>query len=449
MPTSKRYLSGPMLPTVVATVAAAAIAALANDPASEQPTPPTLAPAPAPVQPAPAPASTTEERPETEVTLRDGRTLTGVLIREEPSRIFLEIAGIETPFRRDDIDRIVTLPSVDERYERLRASIDARDAAGLLRLSQWLLARGRYAQALLEVDRALDVEPSNADAIQHRTLVIEQARLADARATQPAKPNDNTQPATQPAQPAPQPARDDFPLLTQDQINLIRVYEVDLDNPPRMFLSRDDALRFLSAFGGQGGVPATKEGKDAFLRLPVSKQLEAMFAVRAREFYPKVRVAEHPRSMQRFRDDVLRGWVTNACATTQCHGGADAGRLRLYNRRSGSDEAVYTNFLILDRFRTDDGLPLIDYAQPSRSPLLHMALPKDQSLFPHPDTPGTATNPNARRWQPAFRSDRDERFTRTVEWIGMMFQPRPDYPIEYTPPGPSTPEAPSQPPQPR
>jgi hypothetical protein len=200
-----------------------------------------------------------------------------------------------------------------------------------------------------------------------------------------------------------------------------------------MFISRDTLNRFLDRYAGQGAVPSTKEGREAFLRLRPSRQLEAMFAVRAREFYSEVRITENTDSFKRLRDDVLRGWLINSCATTQCHGGTDAGRLQLIPIRPGSDEAVYTNFLILDRFRTSDGLPLIDYSQPARSPMLQMALDPRVSLFQHPTTEGP------KRWQPTFRSEKDDKFQRTVTWIRSMFQPRPEYPIEYTPPGASTP----------
>lgn len=415
-------------------------------PANAVPAPAETAPTEAaPAQTAPVETSPSEPPPpasndpiETEVTLRDGRTITGEFIRKDSTKLWLRIAGIDTPLSLTDVDRVVQLPSVEARYEQLRNSIEPNDVAGLVRLSQWLLARKRYALALLEVDRALEVDPNDATALQHRTLVLESARIAEA-----AKANESADESVD--EPLPDrieaPAKEEWPFLTPAQINLIRVYEVDLKNPPRIFISRDTLNRFLDRYAGQGPVPATKEGRDAFLRLRATRQLEAIFAVRAREFYSEVRIAENPESFKKLRDDVLRGWVINSCATTQCHGGTQAGRLQLIPIRPGSDDAVYTNFLILDRFRTSDGLPLIDYAQPARSPLLHMALDPRVSLFQHPATDGP------KRWQPVFRNEKDDKFQRTVSWIKSMFQPRPEYPIEFTPPGDSV--APTSEPQPR
>ena len=37
---------------------------------------------------------------------------------------------------------------------------------------------------------------------------------------------------------------------------------------------------------------------------------------------------------------------------------------------SSTDQVAYTNFLILERFKLDNGMPLINYAEPARSPLL-------------------------------------------------------------------------------
>lgn len=421
----------------------------AGEPAPAPAAAPAAAPTPEPkpaAEPiptgAPAAAAASDDPVETEVTLHDGRTITGEFVRKDSTKLWLRIAGIETPLSLSDVDRVVQLPSVEARYEQLRNSIEPKDVDALVRLSQWLLARKRYALALLEVDRALEVDPRNPAALQHRTLVLESARIAEA--TKDTDTDQNAQsdatPDSTDADPVVAP-KEEWPFLTPAQINLIRVYEVNLKSPPRMFISRDTLDRFLDRYAGQGSIPATKEGRDAFIRLRPARQLEAMFSVRAREFYPEVRITENPESFKNLRDDVLRGWVINSCATTQCHGGAQAGRLQLIPIRPGSDEAVYTNFLILDRFRTSDGLPLIDYSQPARSPLLHMALDPRISLFPHPNTEGP------KRWQPVFRSEKDDKFQRTVSWIKSMFQPRPEYPIEFTPPGASTP--PPAEPQPR
>ena len=93
--------------------------------------------------------------------------------------------------------------------------------------------------------------------------------------------------------------------------------------------------------------------------------------------------------MRLFRDEVARSWLANSCATARCHGWPDAGRLRLTNKKPGMDAAVYTNFLILDRFRMADGRALINYDEPAKSPLLDMALPRDPARISHPSARGS------------------------------------------------------------
>ena len=101
------------------------------------------------------------------------------------------------------------------------------------------------------------------------------------------------------------------------------------------------------------------------------------------------------------------------------------------------DEVLY--FLILDRYRLADGKPLIDYEEPAKSPLLQLALPREHSLNPHPAIPGEESRSDL--WRPFFRSTDDRAFVRAVEWIKSMYRPRPEYPISYSPPGPSNPPA--------
>jgi hypothetical protein len=146
--------------------------------------------------------------------------------------------------------------------------------------------------------------------------------------------------------------------------------------------------------------------------------------------------------MERFRNDVHRTWLINGCATTRCHGGEKAGRLYLSTTRVNTDETAYTNFLIVDRYRTDSGIGLINYEEPVRSPLLQAGLPRKDALYPHPEVPG----PNGRGdlWRPVFRSTRDTGYEQAVEWIQSMYRPRPEYPVEYTPPRPSVAAPPAQ-----
>lgn len=384
------------------------------------------------------------EAQEVVVTLRGGRIVQGLLARQDPNEIVLRIAGVDTPFPRRDIEAIRSLPPVRERYHAMRAAIEPNDVDGLVLLAEWLRERELYDEALQELAPVLELEPFNTRARElHRWLTAQVQllkRKADpaARPTSPQaqRPGQTPSPTTPPAtRPVPRlTPTDPFPTLTPDQINVIRVYEVDLGNPPRMRVDREVVEEFIRAYASSDQIPATRVGRDQLLNAPARDVLGLMFKLQAREFYPRVRVLEDPASIRMFKDRLhgSAGWLTNACATTRCHGGAEAGRLYLQARRPNSDATVYTNLLILDRFRLADGTPLIDYDRPTRSPLLHMGMVRDVSLYPHPEVPGLG-GPG---WRAVFRGTDDRQFQRAVEWIGAMYRPRIPYPVEYEPPVP-------------
>lgn len=403
------------------------------------------APEAAPAQPAPQPAAqppeaaldTTdepgeepeEEEPEAVVLLKDGQRMSGFLIEQTDERVVLRVGGISTTIERELVDRVMVLPPIEERYRAIREAIGDGDTDQLLRLAEWLRARGRFADAIHELDHVLSLEPENADAKRLRLLAAQQEMLRE-KAREAREARENAAPGGRPA--AADPA-DPFPLLTEEQINLIRVYEVDLAAPPRMLVDRDVVTRLLTEHAGHPQIPVAQADREALYRRRPAEILELMFRLQARELYGEVEVLEDPASLESFRDDVHRGWLMNTCATTRCHGGKEAGRLALATRRRNSDATVYTNFLILDRFRMPDGTPLINYEEPSRSMLLHLGLPREDSLYPHPPVPGVDGRGDA--WRAAFRGPQDRRFREAVEWIQSMYRPRPEYPIDYTPPG--------------
>ncbi|MEO0629214.1 MAG: hypothetical protein AAFY46_00620, partial [Planctomycetota bacterium] len=132
-----------------------------------------------------------------------------------------------------------------------------------------------------------------------------------------------------------------------------------------------------------------------------------------------------PDALARFRSDVYGTWLARGCSSFRCHGGSEAGRLRLPRSRTTDPKVYLTAMLILETYRTNEGMPLINFEEPSQSVLLQAGLPRHLSASPHPEIPG---------WRPVFRSTNDGRFRDGVEWIDAMYTPRPDYPIDYNPP---------------
>ena len=271
----------------------------------------------------------------------------------------------------------------------------------------------------------LDREPANPDAAKMSRLLDQ--RIALKEKTESARPLERREPAPERTKATPPGRFDagDFPLLSDEQVNLLKVYELDLRDPPRLLIDRPTVERFMSDYAGAAGLPRTEEERREFYRNEPAEILELMFRLRARELYSEVRVLELPRSLELFRDHLSGAWLTRNCGSTSCHGGTDAPPPHLFNKRPFSETTALTNFIILDRFRFEDGTPLIDYERPGESALLQLGLPRPVSSRPHPDVSG---------WRPVFRSRDVRRFRQATEWIDAMIRPRPDTPIVYQPP---------------
>lgn len=395
---------------------------------------------------------------QTLVVLTDGRRMTGVMSNRTAKGLTLSIGGIDTYFAAEQIASIEPQPTTREQYRTMRATIDDEDLDRRVNLADWLRERGELRLALREVEGVLARNPGHPQASELRTLITEQMRLDAAsgrRTTSPGRVGGGE--ATN---------RRAFPVLSPEQINLLRVYEIDLADPPRMMIDYETVHKLYEKYAGNELLPKGKDVEDELHRRRPEQILELMFRLRAREFYPRVQVIEDPGAMRKFRDNVHRTWIINSCATSSCHGGTEAGRLMLNNQRPNSDATVYTNFLILDRFRVREArrpevnpdanaeaaavqpaeprlIPLIDYDDPSGSPLLQLGLPADESTYPHPIIPGPG---RGRTIPPVFRGKDDRRYLAALEWIKSMYKPRTEYPIEYTPPSPTTPAAVGLPP---
>ncbi len=362
------------------------------------------------------------------VVMRNGQRLSGEFVARTPDLVAVKVAGVEARIPASEVERVVAQMPLRERYQQMRSMIDDGDIDRLLLIAEWLRANGLLDEALAEITHILKVAPSNGQALRLRELIDKQVLLRDRQRDLPKAPMRTGIPSEDPdVEGARAAVVWEPPLLTPEQINLIRVYELDLSDPPRIIVPRETVDQLLEEYTGHPMIPTSREGKAEFYKLAPEEILSVMFTVQARDLYGQVQVLANPASMRQFKDSVNRGWLATSCATQACHGGPDAGELALVGRRPSSDEAVYTNFLILERHRLSSGEPLINYEEPEKSPLLQLGLPRSGSAFPHPEVKG---------WNPTFRNARAKRFEQTVDWIRSMYEPRPEHPIDYPPPEP-------------
>ncbi|TVQ61137.1 MAG: hypothetical protein EA378_09835 [Phycisphaerales bacterium] len=408
-----------------------------------------------PDQEPPPPPPRPEEPVEVDVRLRTGTRLTGLLARETPEEIVIRVSGVETRIPRESIAELRRLPPLRERYREIRDSIAHDDIATRLMLVDWCEARELYAEALYELELILLIAPNEPRALQKRQLIRslralqvesirrragnDQPRESD---REPPRPGDPEPPpgsgrdriVVQPPRPTAREREEAFGLISNDDINILRIYETDLRDPPRLVHRRDLIDTLIRRYGDHEFMPVTREGRQALYRLPSAQVLDLLFRLQARDLYAQIQVLDHPRAFALFRNHVHADWLMNSCATARCHGGQEAGRLWLWSTQGNSNRTVYSNFLVLERFRLEDGTPLIDYTSPARSPLLQMGLPREDSLYPHPPLPGLDGTP--RGWRPVFERVEDRKFRQAVEWINAMYRPRPDYPVDFQPPNP-------------
>ncbi|MBL8874842.1 MAG: hypothetical protein JNM86_03490 [Phycisphaerae bacterium] len=412
---------------------------------ADQPSPsPSPSPAPADQTPAIPPAQPSEPAPapsgqlETVLVLKDGTQVVGRLVSIDDEKYTMLIAGISTRFAKENVLRVMPQPPVEERYRQMRDSIDDSDFDRRVLLAEWLRDRKRYDLALKELESILAADANHPRARELKKTIELQVDLDQAAAKRKAardaeKGSEKSSPDGESADPRESELSRPFPVLSEDQINLIRVYEIDLTNPPRLLIPKELIAQLISRYGDDSLLPATAEQREKLYQTKPSQILDLVYRLKAKDLYPLVRVMEDPASLQAFKREVHQGWVMNGCATGRCHGGEEAGRLMLKRSRPTDASTYYTNFLILDRFRLADGKPLINYDEPEKSPLIQMAMPRNLTTRPHPVVRNQA---GTDQWKPAIRSVDDRRYRATLDWIRSMYRPRPDYGVSYTPPLP-------------
>lgn len=328
-----------------------------------------------------------------------------VLLAVLAIRLGLAGVGVHAVFGQD----------FQQRYaERLQATA-ADDLAARYALARWLFDQGAFSLALQHV-QLLEARMAQEDKLD--PSLSQQVRFLRLQVQQRLKSPGDSQPAASPLPP--------HPLLTPQQINVIRVWESDPTQQPRVRIPRAILDQVLVQYGDSPLVPKGRAQREV-QSWPGWRKLELLFALRAREFYGSVQVLDEPRSLAAFRQSIHPGYVLSTCASVNCHASADRG-LTLYRTAPASDATLYTNFYILSQAATPSGR-LIDRAEPEKSLLVQYGLPREQAQTPHPSVPG---------WRAALRGRQDPLYARLVQWIGrQLYQPEPDYGIDPAPPTPA------------
>jgi hypothetical protein len=362
------------------------------------------------------------------VAFNDGRIIVGALVEDGYEHVEIEVAGIKTKYAREAVTAVYPYPTDRELYARFRKSLEPDQYGARYTLALWLYNKKMYPEARTELESLLEAT-NHYEAKRLLTEVSAQIALME-----------GAQPAVDPAKDDPEALSDvrgasgvlGSALLSDAEVNLIRVYELDTANPPRIQVSPALIDAMLEKYADSELIPAKSAERTAFKTKEPIEIVKTLFALKARELYKDIEVLGDPESIALMRQSV-HPWLIGNCATSKCHGGADAGRFFLHNRRVSDPNVVYTNLLILQRTRLDT-LPLIDAEKPTDSLIFQYALPKTEARRPHPEVRG---------WAPVLSNSRKNLQEKFVDWVRAMRMPRGDYPIEYTPPALRSPDRPA------
>jgi hypothetical protein len=366
------------------------------------------------------------------VIMRDGMEYRGIILEDAVEFVAVQIEGIRQLLPRAAVRRTILTMTPRQTYEKVKSEIKPDQYSDRLALCRYLFEHKMYEECREELIALLEaVELFEAKELL-RTV---EAQLALQPARDPGTLGPDGEPLTEdsPDDETPIDTREKLPtrILSIEDVNIIRVYEIDFRKPPKVIVTPALIREMVEKYSASELIPASAEGRNALFREDPIKLLRLLFDLKARELYPKVDVLTEPHSLNQFRRRVHNTWLINNCSTSQCHGGLDGGRFFLHGRNARSTQVRYTNLLLLERTSIPGRPPLIDWERPRDSLILQYGLPRTEARYPHPNVKG---------WKPAFGPANRKLIEDFVDWVESMYQPRPDYPVELTPPDLSAPD---------
>lgn len=367
------------------------------------------------------------------VFMRDGTALRGTLLKDAFGEVVLEIEGIRSRLPRSIVLRAEFDLTLEQKYERFKASIVPEQYLRRFDLARWLFNEERYDLAQVELI-ALVRDSQLPDAIQLLRIVEAQLKLNDGLLTPRDDPTFESTSEHDGTKSGTVSLKDMLPkdLLSDEDVNIIRVYEIDFARPPKIHISPDSIREILETYGDSKLIPSDSVGRTRLFRAEPIEVAKLLFDLHARDLYSRIDVQTEPPSLNLFRQRVHDAWLIPNCATSRCHGGLDAGRFFLHRYSHKRPNVRYTNMLILERWDETER-PLIDYDTPEDSLLIQYALPRKDARFPHPDVKG---------FRPIFTRANQRLLRDSLAWIRMMYRPRPRYPVSFDAPVLDSPDEP-------
>jgi hypothetical protein len=368
------------------------------------------------------------------VWLTDGTVLRGA-VELTQTELTLHNAAGQVSYPRQRVTRIEWFDppqTVQANYLRRFWELPADDVAEHFALAQWLVEHRLFDAARTQCAYVLkfDSEHQGAKALlekAERSLEGEPEPTAQAAAEsgeQLAGDQDaTTRPSHSRYEGVPPP-----PVLSESDIQRLKLLECDLDGPPERL-----NVRFIRPRGAPDLESLVREDlrnagdydPDWLYTLEHGEpreKLQVILKTTGLKYADRIEVLNHPAAFATYRRRVLP-LVTRGCVRSGCHGGRAAHAFRFPAGSQSRDGYVYASFVILDRMNTAAG-PMIDRGSPEQSALLRFLLPAEEGQEVHPPV-------EHRRVRPVLRNPRDPRYQAVVEWIGSLRSPHPDYQLDY------------------
>lgn len=361
------------------------------------------------------------------VVLKTGVRHVGELVRNDFEFVAVLVEGVRIEFPRDKVDTVHRAPPFAEELEHRRSRIDPARPETHLDVCRWLVSIGKWDEAAAELEALLERTPYPPARTLQRRVLAQVALIADRNRPRDAEADDSSKSGSH---------KRVYPITERD-VNIVRVYEIDFSDPPRVAVPRPTIARILEYYSKHELIPANAAGRMRLYRAEPLEIVRLMFKLQSRELYEEIEVLSEPISLRRFRQRIHDTWLIHNCATSGCHGKPDAPGFELVREDFRDARVRIANLLRLERTPTTP--PLIDWERPLDSLLIQSGLPRNLARHPHPDVQG---------WQPVFRSLDDPLVRESVAWMEMMYHPRPIYPVDYPPampPSPTDRAAPAEP----
>jgi hypothetical protein len=350
------------------------------------------------------------------VTDKDGTTYVGDVVDVDNRFIVADDAGGKVEVFKVNVQSTTYFENHQQEFDARMRTLGPKDVKGRIAVARWSMKQKEDALAAQALDSALKIEPNNVEAATLRKSLMP------------------TTPATTDAANPPKGATVKPRLVTKDEINRIRQIEWQpTDDAVRVTVEKETKANYLAR--SRDLTPAQ------FNRMSPAEQGRMILKNGTDEMREGVRINSDPAPLMNFRRNIQK-IVLTGCAAAGCHDSASKTSFSLYTE--ASDEATYTNYLILQVYRTkvkDRVRLMIDRDQPDESLLSEFMLQPKIANTPHPDAPG---------YTGAYRSAQDQRFKLLTQWIHGMPTVSPNYGIDLSKPPtehakPAAPVAPAAP----